>query len=39
MSFLNLKQVSKIYGKFTAVKDFDLAVEKGEFISLLGPSG
>ena len=39
MSFLSLKQVSKIYGKFTAVKDFDLAVEKGEFISLLGPSG
>ncbi|WOC15659.1 ABC transporter ATP-binding protein [Pseudochrobactrum sp. MP213Fo] len=39
MSFLHLKQVSKIYGKFTAVKDFDLAVEKGEFISLLGPSG
>lgn len=39
MSFLNLRQVSKIYGKFIAVKDFDLAVEKGEFISLLGPSG
>ena len=39
MSFLSLKQVSKIYGKFSAVKDFDLAVEKGEFISLLGPSG
>lgn len=39
MSFLNLKQVSKIYGKFAAVKDFDLSVEKGEFISLLGPSG
>lgn len=39
MSFLNLKQVSKFYGKFTAVRNFDLSIEKGEFISLLGPSG
>jgi len=39
MSFLNLEKVSKFYGPVAAVHDFDLAVEKGEFISLLGPSG
>jgi putative spermidine/putrescine transport system ATP-binding protein len=39
MSFLILDQVSKYYGDFGAVVDLDLAVERGEFISLLGPSG
>ena len=39
MSFLNLEKVSKFYGSVAAVHGFDLAVEKGEFISLLGPSG
>ena len=39
MSFLNLENVSKFYALVAAVLDFDLAVEKGEFISLLGPSG
>jgi len=31
--------VSKYYGDFGALVDMDLAVERGEFISLLGPSG
>ncbi len=39
MSFLSLKNVSKQYGDSLAVQDFNLNVEKGEFISLLGPSG
>lgn len=39
MSFLELQELTKIYGSFTAVKDFSLNVERGEFISLLGPSG
>jgi putative spermidine/putrescine transport system ATP-binding protein len=39
MGFLHLEQVSKLYGEFAAVSDFDLKIEKGEFISLLGPSG
>jgi putative spermidine/putrescine transport system ATP-binding protein len=39
MSFLTLEGVSKYYGDFGAVIDLDLAVERGEFISLLGPSG
>ncbi len=39
MSFLVLKDVSKYYGSTCAVADMNLAVEKGEFVSLLGPSG
>ncbi len=39
MSFLTLEGVSKYYGDFGALVDMDLAVERGEFISLLGPSG
>lgn len=39
MSFLNLSHLEKSFGANRVVKDFNLAVEKGEFISLLGPSG
>jgi putative spermidine/putrescine transport system ATP-binding protein len=39
MSFLSLKNISKRYGETTAVEDFNLDVEQGEFISFLGPSG
>ena len=39
MSFLVLENICKRYGSVSAVEDFNLEVEKGEFISLLGPSG
>lgn len=39
MAFLEINQVSKYFGKTTAVKDFNLKVEKGELVSFLGPSG
>jgi putative spermidine/putrescine transport system ATP-binding protein len=39
MAFLRLDRVSKYYGDNCVVADFDLSVEKGEFVSLLGPSG
>lgn len=39
MSYLKLSGVSKSYGELQVVKDFNLTVEKGEFVSLLGPSG
>ncbi|RFB79485.1 ABC transporter ATP-binding protein [Methylovirgula sp. 4M-Z18] len=39
MSFLNIQNVKKSYGAVQVVKDFSLAIEKGEFISFLGPSG
>ena len=39
MAFLEINDISKTFGKTVAVHDFNLQVEKGEFISLLGPSG
>ncbi len=39
MAFLDLRHLKKSFGANTVVHDFDLAVEKGEFISFLGPSG
>ncbi len=39
MSFLTISHLEKSFGATRVVKDFNLSVEKGEFISLLGPSG
>ena len=39
MAFLELTGVQKSFGDVAAVHDFDLAAEKGEFVSFLGPSG
>ncbi len=39
MAHLSLSNVSKHFGDFTAVRDFNLDVERGEFVSFLGPSG
>ena len=39
MSFLELSDLRKTYGHVVALENFNLSVEKGEFISLLGPSG
>ena len=39
MAKLVLRNLSKTFGTFTAVDDFSLALEAGEFVSLLGPSG
>jgi putative spermidine/putrescine transport system ATP-binding protein len=39
MSYLELEGLVKSYGEIAAVRDFNLTVDKGEFISLLGPSG
>ena len=39
MAEIELNQVSKKFGKVTAVNSVSLAVEKGEFLALLGPSG
>ncbi len=36
---LILKDICKTFGEVTAVKNFSLEVDDGEFISLLGPSG
>ena len=39
MSFLELGGVRKTFGGAAVVKDFTLAVERGEFVTFLGPSG
>ncbi len=37
--FLSIQHVRKSFGATTVVQDFNLDVDKGEFISFLGPSG
>jgi len=39
LSFLQLKGLVQRYGAVVAVDGVDLAVDRGEFLSLLGPSG
>jgi putative spermidine/putrescine transport system ATP-binding protein len=39
VTFLELENVTKRFGQVTAVDDISLAVEQGEFLTLLGPSG
>ena len=39
MAFLDISHLEKSFGATRVVKDFNLAVEKGEFVSFLGPSG
>lgn len=39
MSYLELKQISKNFGSFQALKDISFSVEAGEFVSFLGASG
>ncbi|UNK69549.1 ABC transporter ATP-binding protein [Microbacterium sp. H1-D42] len=36
---VSLQGLSKSFGEFTAVRDLDLRVAPGEFLSMLGPSG
>ena len=39
MAYLTLSDVSKQFADSYAVQDFNLKIEKGEFVSFLGPSG
>ena len=36
---VSVRQVTKKFGDFTAVKDLDIEIRDGEFFSMLGPSG
>ncbi|MEO3385279.1 ABC transporter ATP-binding protein [Mesorhizobium sp. CAU 1741] len=38
-SYLELTDVNKTFGDFTALDGVNLSVEKGEFVTFLGPSG
>jgi putative spermidine/putrescine transport system ATP-binding protein len=39
MSFLVLDNLQKSFGTVQVVKNFNMSIEKGEFVSFLGPSG
>lgn len=39
MSKIDLKNIDKYYGKNHVLKDLNLTIEDGEFLTLLGPSG
>jgi len=39
MAYLTLSNISKQFADAYAVQDFNLDIEKGEFVSFLGPSG
>ena len=36
---VELRSVTKRYGRQTVLDGIDLAIERGEFLTLLGPSG
>ena len=37
--FLKVRNLTKMFGSFTALKDISLDVDEGEFVCFLGPSG
>ncbi len=39
MSMLEIKNISKSFGKFEVLKDISFSVEKGQAVSVIGPSG
>ncbi|ENN87789.1 putative ATP-binding protein component of ABC transporter [Rhizobium freirei PRF 81] len=39
MAFLELTHIKKSFGEVQVVHDFNMKIEKGEFVSFLGPSG
>ena len=39
MAYLTLSSIAKQFGDTMVVQDFNLDIEKGEFVSFLGPSG
>ncbi len=38
-AYLRTENITKSFGRFTALKDVSFAMQQGEFVSILGPSG
>ena len=38
-NFLEVRNITKMFGPFTALSDVSVSIQKGEFVSVLGPSG
>ena len=36
---IEFKQIKKIFGEKTVIEGFDLTVERGEFVTVIGSSG
>lgn len=39
MSYIEFQNINKFYGKNQVLKNISLNIEKGQFVTLLGPSG
>ena len=39
MAYLEVKNLSKFFGTFQAIKDINIEINEGEFVCFLGPSG
>ena len=37
--FLEVRNITKLFGQFTALNDVSVGIRQGEFVSVLGPSG
>ncbi len=37
--FLEVRNITKMFGQFTALSNISMAINQGEFVSILGPSG
>jgi iron(III) transport system ATP-binding protein len=37
--FLEVRNITKMFGQFTALSDISVGINQGEFVSVLGPSG
>jgi len=38
-TYLEVKNLSKSFGSFEAIKNIDINIQEGEFVCFLGPSG